>query len=246
MVKKYKSRYRRRGSRLSKIEEKRNLRQAVFFGFLTLVLIFFAFTVGLPLLTKMLVYVGDKKEGTGLEKKDTLAPASPRFQTVVEATNSASFSLAGFAEPDTTVEISLNGSLAGNVEVNSKGEFVLHSISLKEGKNRFKAKAIDKEDNESDYSKEINVVLDTQSPGIIISSPQNGDSFFDKDKEIMVEGKINEDTDILINERMVVSDSSGSFSLRLELKEGENTIKVKATDPAGNQSVEEIKVNYTP
>jgi len=247
MAKDYARRYKKKKTRLAKLEEKRNLKQAILFGFLSIFLILLLIFIGFPALIKFVVLLGEHKSSRQkIEKTDILAPNSPTFEPLPEATNSATISLRGFSIADSTVKIVLNGESITETAVNSEGEFETTPITLQEGKNKIKAKAIDKENNESDFSEEIIVLLDTESPELEITSPQDGDKFFDKDKEIKVAGVTEKDAAVFVNNHLVTTDFQNSFSINLELNEGENALKIKAIDRAGNATEKQIKVSYTP
>ena len=48
-----------------------------------------------------------------------------------------------------------------------------------------------------------------------------------------------------MNEFWAIVDAGGNFSYTLPLQNGENTIKVVATDEAGNKTEYEVKVTYS-
>jgi len=229
------------------MEEKRNLRQAFIFGFLTILMIIILLSFGFPALIKIIGFFGGVgKNNQETEKSDTIVPKSPSFYPVAEATNSAQISIKGYTEPEVKVKIILNGQPLTETLADSEGDFTIKRLTLTEGQNKIKAKVIDNQNNESDFSEELIIALDTESPILEISSPQDGDKFFDKDKEVKIEGSTEKEAAVLVNGRLAAVGSQGSFSTNLELKEGENKIIVKARDQAGNESEKEIKVTYSP
>lgn len=246
MVKDYSKRSKKR-TRLTKLEEKRSIKQALFFSFLTIILVFVLIYVGIPGLIKMITFLGDiRSSGQKIETSDTLPPTAPILQPLLEATNSSKIDIKGFAENGAVVKLVLNGVAVKEVVAGKDGGFIFTNIRLKQGKNKIKAKAIDSSGNESPFSQELLVSFDNKPPELEITSPKNEDEFFDKEKEIKVEGKSEPDITVFINERLTITNSEGKFSTILELKEGKNEIRVKAKDKAGNETVEEIKVTYTP
>ncbi len=247
MAKDYARSARRKKTRLTKLEEKRNIQQAAVFGFLSVVLIIALLIFGLPTLIKLSVWVSEKKSSSApTEKSDTLAPNSPTFAYINEATKSSTLSFKGYAEPKTTIEIVLNGQKAKETLTDSEGEFIVKGLTLKTGTNKIKARAIDEEDNQSDFSQTLTVILDNTAPLLEISFPHDGDKFFDKDKEIDIQGKTEEENTLYVNGRLASIDSSGNFSLHYELDEGDNKLKFEITDKAGNQTQKEITVSYSP
>ncbi len=246
MARDYARRYKRRKTRLTKLEEKRNLRQAVLFGFLSVVLFLVFLVFGLPILIRLAVFIGERKSSAPLKESNNVTLQAPIFDYLPEATNSAFFDLAGFAQGETTIEIILNGEKLREVATDDEGEFEAKNITLQNGENKIKARAIDKENHQSDFSEELVIVLDNEAPALEISHPQNGDKFFDKDKEITIEGQTDKEASIYINNRLAVVDSQGNFSLNYELSEGDNQLKFVALDPAANKAEKEITVSYAP
>lgn len=241
------SRRSRKKTRLTKLEEKRSIRQAFFFGLLTIVLALALIFLGIPVLIKMVVFLGDiRSSDIKPITSDTLAPTAPVLQSLAEQTKEDKVKVSGFSEEGSIIKLVVNGATTKEFVVGKDGSFVFDGVKLKEGKNEIKAKAVDSAGNESPFSQKAVVIFDNQPPEIKISSPHDGDEFFDKDKEIKVEGKSDPDITVYINERLKVTNSEGSFSITLELKDGENTIKIRAVDKAANETTEEIKVTYTP
>ena len=58
-------------------------------------------------------------------------------------------------------------------------------------------------------------------------------------------GKAEAGSKVTVNDVSVPVDRYGNFSIELQLKEGQNTIVVKATDKAGNEAVQTYKITYT-
>lgn len=239
--------YRRKKSRLSKIEEKRSIRQAVLFGGLTLILIAFLLFFGIPGLIKLAVFFGNiRSTNQPIETQEDLPPPPPHFKAVPEATNSSKISLAGYGQAGSTVKISLDNIEKKEVIVNTQGEFSVVNFSLKKGENKITAIAYDKSGKKSRPSEEITIVFDNQPPTLQIISPKDKDEFFDKDKEIKVEGETDTEASVDVNGRFVIVGANGNFQTTLELKEGENEIRVTTRDIAGNQTEKKLKVKYTP
>lgn len=246
MVKDYSKKYKTK-SRLRRVEEKQSLKQAFLFSFLTIVLIIVLIIFGIPALIKLAVFLGEIKSSKQTpEISDTLAPPTPILNSLTEATSSSQIKVSGFGQEGTTIKLVLNNETIKEAVVAKDGSFVFASISLKSGENEIKAKAVDDAANESAFSQKYTVVFDNQAPELIIDSPKEGDEFFDKDKEIVVQGLTDENITVYVNDRFSLSDSSAKFSTQIELKEGENEIIVKAIDKAGNQTIKELKVSYTP
>jgi len=232
---------------MQKIEEKKSKRQAVLFSFLTLILLAGVILLGIPSLIKMAVFLSNlRSSGQSVEANDTVAPAPPRLQPMVEATDSAQISLKGFAESGSTVKVSRGNEEISEVLVDKDGQFTVSEITLKTGENKFKAQAVDSGGNQSKFSPTITIVLDTTAPSLSISQPEEGQEFFDEEKEILIAGETEEGINLRVNSFYTPVDSEGNFAKRLELDEGENEIKIIATDRAGNTSEANLTVRYTP
>lgn len=235
--------FRRSRSRLKKIEEKNSLKQAVFFFFLTIVLLVVVFFLGIPGIVKLAVLLGGKN--TVSQQTDENVPiGQPRLSPLPQATNSAQLAINGYAPEDMEVMILLNGQNVKKVTSNKNGEFSIKAIELKEGNNTIEAVGIDGENKSEAYI--TTVFLKKTAPELEITSPKDGDSFFDKDQEIEVKGTTETGNLVLINGHLAIVDSSGNFSLMMVLTEGENEIKIQSQDKAGNKEEIVLKVNYTP
>lgn len=79
---------------------------------------------------------------------------------------------------------------------------------------------------------------------LIVNQPQNGQTF--STNSVVVKGKTKAKADIFINELELKADSSGNFSSKLTLEEGDNPIVIVAIDPDGNYAENELSVNYQP
>jgi len=238
---------RKRKTRLTKIEEKRSLKQAGLFVFLTIAAVFLLFFLGIPVLIKMAVFLGDLRSTNQIvEKEDQIAPNSPVLQSLPEATNSAELFLQGLSEPDSKVFLYINENQVADVKTNSDGAFSFQTINLEDGVNKIKAQAEDQSGNKSDFSRSVTINFDTESPKLKISSPQNEQEFFEDENEVVIEGETDKSNTVWINDNLAIVDPQGNFSFKTNLQEGENQFKIKVEDPAGNISEKEIKVKYTP
>lgn len=243
---KFYSQYKKRKTRLAKVEEKKSIKQALFFIFLTIILVFILISVGIPSLIKMIAFLGDiHSSSQKIETNQILLPNPPVLQPLVEATNSARINVVGFADKKVNVKLIIN-QIEEEVTVGENGKFIFKNLKLKLGENKIKAKAIDELGNESNFSSELLIIFDNQPPELKIVSPQDKDKFFDKDKQIVVKGITEAGINVFTNGRLSVSDFEGNFSSEIELKEGENRLEVKAKDKAGNETVKQITVTYIP
>lgn len=236
----------KRMSLLTRKEEKRNLRKAFLYGFLTILLGITIFFLGVPALIKLAIFVGKINSSfIPPEQSDNVPPSPPVFEPLFEATNSATISLSGFAESESTLKLFFNNEEKETL-VDNDGTFVFNDLNLKDGQNKIYAVAIDKAGNESSDSKRVSVLYDNEAPELEINQPQDGETITDEDNRIELIGKTEEGNDVLINDHFVVVDSEGNFNYQISLNEGENEIKIISKDKAGNQTEKTIKINYSP
>ncbi len=234
-----------RKSRLQKIEEKKSLKQAVFFFFLTAFLIFAVFLVGLPLAVKLAVYLGEIRSPEKYsESSQLLPPTQPRLRPLPQATNSAKLSLVGFSAAGTKIKVFLNNTLIEETMANKEGDFNVKGLNLKKGENEIKVTALSNDQESEPYISKV--LYKKTPPSLEIESPENNAAFFDEDKEILVKGKTDPGSVILVNKHLAIVDNQGNFETKLPLEEGENQIIISAQDEAGNQTEMERKVTYTP
>ena len=237
---------RRNYSRLASVEERKNLRKAFLYIILSIILGIFLIYFGLPLLAKFTGFVTQfKKTGLTADKNDTTPPAPPRFEIIPEAVNNETLEIKGFSEPGSTIIILFNGG-ESEVSPQLRGEFS-KTLTLIKGKNTFSAYAKDASGNQSITSETFEIVFDNEAPKIEIFSPVDGTSFFGaKQRQITIKGKVDEEADVTINDRVVAVDDDNNFSYTTTLSEGENKFTVYTKDPAGNEAVEELSITFTP
>lgn len=236
-------------SRLRKQEEAKALKQTLFFSGSALGLLLLFIFVGLPLLIRFSVFLGNLRTRTPLveeKKEDTVPPVAPRLKPLPEATNQAEIKISGFAEEKTQVFIILNGQKTQEVEVDENGEFSSKPLTLRKGENEIKTYTQDKAGNKSSFSGTIFIIFDDEEPILEIEKPSDGEMFSGPKKEIEIKGKTEERAKAFINDVLTIVDLNGEFSKLINLEEGENIIKIKAEDLAGNTSEKELKVSYYP
>lgn len=155
-------------------------------------------------------------------------------------TNKDSITLSGTTTMDSTVKVFVNDKEVKTVKTDKKTYKV--EVPLIEGENNITVSGLI-EEGETDRSEAIKVIKDTIKPEIKILSPTNGGI---TGKEVVtVSGKV---TDInlktvKVNNKEVDFKEDGSFSKRVIVEEGDNTISLTAVDQAGNTTQEIIKVN---
>ncbi len=167
---------------------------------------------------------------------DTLPPATPSSKIKVTG---KSFYKEG------EIELYLNDSLFKKTSVDEKGDFSFEDVTLIEGDNYIKARQT-KNGKKSDYSEEKKITYIKNQPKLDINSPSDKATFKKADQEITVNGKTDPDNKVTINGFVAIVDSVGNFSYVLKLNEGDNKIKIEATNPVDMKTSKEITVSYNP
>ena len=202
--------------------------------------------LGIPGLVKLSVLLGNFRSSfEPITTSDTTPPFPPRLEPVSEATNSANVTVKGFSEPESTVELFLNGETYKKVIVGSDGTFSVN-VLLIEGGNRILAQATDNAKNVSQPSETVFVTYEKKGPKLEISQPQEGENFTGDKRTIEIQGFSDSGATVTINERYVILNQDGSFSHSYSLKDGENLLRIIAADEAGNETIIEKKVKYSP
>ena len=209
---------------------------------LTLILLFVVFRFFGPKLGSLFGLISVHRNDPA--ERDKITPVPPIFSLIPKATNKKKLTLNGISEPGSSVFLFMNGSKKSSIITSNDGLFTFTDLELTEGKNTIFARATDKNDNESDDSEKAIVVLDTKKPEIKIDSPVNGETVRNLNKRIEVKGKLNEKANVMINGRVAIVQSDFTFGILLGVEEGNVSIKVVATDEAGNSKDETVFAVY--
>ena len=218
----------------------------LFLSILGIVLVMlFVFKFGIPLLVNLSLFLSGSKDNQKQSRNhDPSFVAPPILNSLPQATSSANIIISGLASKNQTINLYINNDLIDKTKTKDNGSFSFQE-SIKPGENTIKAKAVAK-DGESEFSQTITTALKSAPPSLNVNSPSDGQSFT-KDQNIAdVKGITNADVKITINGFWAITDDDGNFSYRLPLQNGENKIKIIATDTAGNKNEKEIKVSYSP
>lgn len=171
---------------------------------------------------------------------------APTLDNLPFATPSSKITISGKSFYNTgEIELYVNDSLYKKVDVNENGEFSFENVSLSEGENKIKARQI-KDGKKSDYSEEHTISYIKNQPKLDVDSPSDKATFKKADQEITVSGKTDPDNKVTVNGFIAIVDSVGNFSYVLRLNEGENKIKIEATNPVDMKTTKEISVSYNP
>ncbi len=148
---------------------------------------------------------------------DTKAPALELLAPTL--TNETTISVTGTVEDGCTVVV------GGQLVTVTNGTFNA-AVRLDPGANAVTATATDSAGNSTSVTKPV--TLDADKPQITFSVPELVNTAF-----LTAAGQVNKDAVVTVNgERVTVN--GGSFTVKLNLKEGPNTVTVTATDSANN------------
>jgi hypothetical protein len=229
-------------SRLARKEQKKLSRQTFGMIFLSVLMLFIFIFVLLPGGVRLFFSILDSN--TGLEVKDSIPPQAPILSSPVEATFSASIKLSGFAEPKSKVILVLDGQKHDEFVVSDEGSFE-YDFSLRDGENLFSLYSIDEADNASPNTKDYLVIYDKDAPTIDVDIPKNDEVVQSKKNQLInVSGKTEAGAKIYLNDRLLSVQSDGVFTGTYNLSDGENMLKFRAVDKAGNQAETELKVVF--
>jgi len=137
----------------------------------------------------------------------------------------------GVSDTDVTVWVTGNLQPMG---VDNQGRFSFQQ-RLVEGTNQLEVRAVDPAGNSTRLAREITLV--TAPPEVVIIAPL--DDEWTNQALATVSGQAPSGTQLEINDRPVGVKEDGSFLYELFLEEGDNLIRVVATDDVGNITTQE-------
>ena len=233
-------------SRLASSEEKRNIRRAATFLFLSLAAVIVLLTFGLPTIAKFAAFLTDlRKTAQPVEKNDTTPPSPPQVSSLPDATNKSALEVSGSAEAASTVILTFNTS-DEEVVADRDGKYVF-SLTRKKGENKLAFKAKDAAGNESQKTQTYVVLFDEDEPKIEIGSPSDGSEFFGSmQRQVTIQGTSEAEAALTINDRPIKVEDDGSFTYATTLSEGDNIFNLKATDKAGNVTEKSLTLKFSP
>lgn len=220
-------------------------KQSRFYFLLSIIFIGVMIKWGVPGLINFIANSGADTTNASQET-DTIPPQRPVLSALPDATNSASLHVTGYTEAGAEAQLWLNDSQRDTIKTNDNGEFDF-LVSLSKGDNSIRVKARDEAGNESD-SGAVAIIYDQSQLEITVDSPTEGAMITGRDnKNTTVRGKIDKtDARLTINGAYTRVDSEGNFSQQVVLSEGDNQIKIVATDTAGNQTEKIVNVKFYP
>ena len=214
-----------------------------FYFLLSIVFIFVMIKWGFPLFIKI---IAGNAVSTNKSVTDIIPPQPPILSAIPEATNTAKVTIEGYTEAGANLELMVNDTLNKADKSKEDGSFSFNA-DLSVGVNRVQVRATDAANNPS--LSEIKIINFDKEPIVLtITSPKEGTEYIGKSSQsIEITGKTSKsNAQVMANNSFVDINKDGSFVQRIQLKDGENIIKIVASDKAGNIDEQTIKVSYTP
>ncbi len=226
-----------------KTEDSNLTKQTLLFGGGTFLIFLVIFVFGLPLLIRFSVYLADRKKDAKTSKSFVLPPQPPRVIMPFEATPSATIDLRGYAEKNTSVELTMPDGNKIRKNVNEEGEFIFEKLSLQSGPNMFSAIALFSEDLKSEPMKSITVIQDQTPPDLTLTNPSEDKITVDV-PDFDIVGKTEQRCIVNINSYTASVNDNGDFKLKMLLQPGKNEYTVTSRDPAGNETRKKVVITY--
>lgn len=234
-------------SRLQKRFRQNSKRTIILMGIAILAIAYVFVAYGIPFLANAsLMLAGSTKEDVILQTKEkTVFIEPPIFDSFPEATNTATITLTGISKKGTTVSLYVNDELVDTIDTNSDENFTFKRVALEEGKNFIKARASEN-NKKSDFTETIAIRFLKDAPEITLESPNDNQKYEKDEKTAVVKGQTDPDIKVTVNDAWAIIDGSGTFTYNLSLHDGENSITIVGTDPAGNKTEIKRSVTYSP
>jgi flagellar hook assembly protein FlgD len=153
----------------------------------------------------------------------------------VSRVREANLTIEGLTDPDAVVQVVGDPKI---VPIDAEGRFNLKR-QLVEGSNNLQISATDPAGNVATITREI--ILVTQPPEIAISAPAN-DSWTNENL-ITVAGVVPAGASLKVNGQEATVAEDGQFEREVILQEGDNILRIEATDDVGNVTSQEIIIH---
>lgn len=230
--------------KLAKKEERSIVRRIVLLSLVSLVLAGLLFTFGITALGKfadVLEIIFKSRTEETVQDQSFLSPLLD--DDLPSATNEAEFVVRGFASNGKFVNIYLDEVSVVQTQI-IENKFESDEITLKEGSNKIRAKAVGENSAESDFSGAKIIVFDNQEPRLEVETPIDDQYFSGANNRLRVSGKTDNDSQIFANGFLASVNFEGKFEVFVPVGEGETIIEIKAVDSAGNSKIEDRKIHY--
>lgn len=197
------------------------------------------FLIGFSVVLEKLKF--SKEETASSQDLSYIAP--PVLNPIPDATNKDKIDISGYTTSDeNSVSLYVNGKSSGKTNIGSDKTFMFKNVILDQGDNEIKAKAATSEDKQSEYSSPINVKFVNKQPSLDIASVSDGQVYQKGLGTLKITGKTDPGVKVTVNDFWTINNSDGTFYYLHNLKDGDNHLKIVATDNAGNSTTKELTI----
>lgn len=228
-----------------KKEDKKAKRQVVFLILIGLAIIAAGFYFSIPIINSITSIW--QKDTVTTSPGDTTPPSPPQINASNLYSNTNQISVSGTAEPGTTIDLYnvSDDSHIANTITGADRVFTFDAIYLDAGENDMYAIASDSANNQSAKSQIVTITYLSKAPPLTITGPSDNELVTNNTQSVAVSGYTNPDTLVTINGFQAILDNTNAFNYTLRgLSEGENIIKIIATDKAGNSTEAYRTITY--
>jgi len=229
-------------SRRYNLQRQKNIKQATYFFVGGFFIIFLFLVIGIPILINLSSFLSNIFSPKKVLKKNERFLQQPQLEIPFEATNTAKIAISGFGPINTKVNLFVNNRQANEAQ-DKNGSFTFPSVTIYQGNNEIYCVAIDEATKKEIKSDVSTIILDNKKPEIFLDN-LNDNQEFQLNNQITIKGHLNEDGTVYLNDRFIMLNSDKTFSYDIELQEGDNKLKFRATDKAGNFVEKEITVKF--
>ncbi|MFZ6034924.1 MAG: hypothetical protein ACOYUB_02150 [Patescibacteria group bacterium] len=209
------------------------------------ILFYFLFTVGIKLILNSSVFVANmfsKNSPAAPLNKTTDVYGSVDIEDIPVATNSAKIIVNGSVVNYTKLDFYLNGEVVETKDMTSNEIFNIEIGDLEKGKNEVYIKARTEDGQNTKKTQVYEVLYKDEKPKLDISEP--ADRATVSSPEVTIKGTTDKEVLIKVNDLPVVVDVNGNFDSTVRLKDGDNSISIRAEDIAGNVESKTLTVTY--
>lgn len=232
-------------SRVNQKLVKQTERNLVLIVLVIVAIVILFLVIGVKLLVNFSLFVEKKSDTTSDTSNSSQVMIPPILDPITSATNSANIDISGTAGSGKYVILYINGKQIKKADVKSDNTFVFHDASLDNGSNEIRVKAVSDNNQESKYSDTETVTYSNKAPSLTVDFPSDGETYHKDNNPLKVRGKTDPNVRVTINDFWAMVDDQGNYSYNLPLQNGNNQIKVVATDDAGNKTEKDLSVNYS-
>jgi hypothetical protein len=233
-------------SRLGRLEEKRQWKRIILASIGSISVLVFMAVFGLRILEGFSIFIGNLHGATSPANQNQ--PQSIIFPPILnpppEATFSGTIDITGSGQAGATLILYVNDKESKKVTIDKDSTFTASDVPLQEGANAISAKIQDTKGKLSDLSDVYTIQIKKTPPKLDVSDPPADTTKSGDDRNLNISGSSEANATITVNDRLVISNKDGSFHYSMSLNDGDNDIRIVATDVAGNKTTVERHVTY--